>query len=361
MQRRTRIIIFNYLNHLAIDMNNKIGEYNPNPVLRAWKALWAAMTHQVRYWFYQDPNKVGFAVYSGGKTTMIVKPRTQFVVGCVGVALFVIGVLWGLRPAPVVETVAIVTTDTVFSKTEIHEQTAVDKQGNPVELITTTGDVHGDGGVAVFKSPVKELPDAKVVFKEVYDPHYISKSTAASGKLALGVAAKEAVKKGDAVSNSLSNVNSDALIAYAKREKYAKRFAPQAIEEMKQFGIPASITLAQGILESNAGESPLAREANNHFGIKCFSKTCKRGHCMNATDDSHKDFFRRYSSAFESFRGHSKFLKDGSRYADCFKLKRTDYKEWAMGLEHAGYATADKYGLHLIQLVQKHHLNKYDR
>jgi flagellum-specific peptidoglycan hydrolase FlgJ len=85
-----------------------------------------------------------------------------------------------------------------------------------------------------------------------------------------------------------------------QQRSYIRRFAHVARAEMDQYGIPASITLAQGLLESQAGNSPLAKEANNHFGIKCFSKRCKKGHCRNFSDDHHKDFFRTYPSAWES-------------------------------------------------------------
>lgn len=132
---------------------------------------------------------------------------------------------------------------------------------------------------------------------------------------------------------------------------YVKRFYDVARSEMEQFGIPASITLAQGLLESSAGKSPLAREANNHFGIKCFSKKCKKGHCKNFSDDHHKDFFRTYSSAWESFRAHSLFLQK-DRYKHLLELERTDYKSWAVGLKKAGYATDPNYAKKLIRIIE---------
>lgn len=141
---------------------------------------------------------------------------------------------------------------------------------------------------------------------------------------------------------------------------YVERFAPVAEAEMRRFGIPASITLAQGLLESNAGDSPLARKTNNHFGIKCFSKTCKRGHCANFTDDSHKDFFIRYDNVWSSYRAHSQFLKDSKRYAALFKLDPTDYRAWAHGLQKAGYATDPMYAQKLIALIEGLGLDRYD-
>ena len=131
--------------------------------------------------------------------------------------------------------------------------------------------------------------------------------------------------------------------------------------EMDKYGIPASITLAQGLLESNVGESKLATRNNNHFGMKCFSKSCSKGHCSNFTDDSHKDFFRIYKSAWESFRAHSLLLKQSSRYQPLFQLKSNDYKGWARGLKKAGYATDPKYAEKIINLIEDLDLHQYDR
>lgn len=141
---------------------------------------------------------------------------------------------------------------------------------------------------------------------------------------------------------------------------YIKRFKGTAISEMKKYGIPASITLAQGILESNAGTSSLAEGNNNHFGMKCFSKKCAQGHCSNFHDDDHKDFFRKYNTAWESYRAHSLLLATGKRYKHLHKLKRTDYKGWAKGLQDAGYATGKQYGKKLIKLIETLDLAQYD-
>ncbi|HMQ46166.1 MAG TPA: glucosaminidase domain-containing protein [Saprospiraceae bacterium] len=146
-----------------------------------------------------------------------------------------------------------------------------------------------------------------------------------------------------------------------KQLKYVKQYAEVARAEMKKFGIPASITLAQGLLESNVGESKLATRNNNHFGMKCFSKSCQRGHCSNFEDDSHKDFFRIYKSSWESYRSHSMLLKQSSRYQSLFKLKHTDYKAWAYGLKKAGYATDSKYAEKLINLIEDLKLQQYDK
>ena len=148
-----------------------------------------------------------------------------------------------------------------------------------------------------------------------------------------------------------------------KRDKqlaYVKRFAKVAQEEMRKFGIPASITLAQGLLESNVGESLLAVKNNNHFGMKCWEKSCAPGHCTNYKDDTHKDFFRRYNSAWESYRAHSHFLQK-ERYKSLYSLGRKNYKAWAKGLQKAGYATDQRYANKLIRIIEDLDLDRFDR
>ena len=144
----------------------------------------------------------------------------------------------------------------------------------------------------------------------------------------------------------------------ANQQEYIQRFAHVAIAEMHKFGIPASISLAQGLLESRHGKSDLAVLYNNHFGIKCFSKKCKRGHCVNYSDDSHKDYFRRYTSAWESWRAHSELLM--KRYRS-LKKHGKNYKAWAYGLKKLGYATSRTYAEDLIRLIEKYDLHKYDK
>jgi flagellum-specific peptidoglycan hydrolase FlgJ len=139
--------------------------------------------------------------------------------------------------------------------------------------------------------------------------------------------------------------------------RYIFDYKELAKAESKQFGIPASIILAQGILESNSGLSILAARANNHFGIKCFSKTCKKGHCVNQSDDTHKDFFRIYENVWSSYRDHSEFLMK-PRYKHLLKLKKSDYKGWAKGLSKAGYATDSDYAKKLINVIEKYELHK---
>ncbi|MCQ2125885.1 MAG: glucosaminidase domain-containing protein [Bacteroidaceae bacterium] len=140
---------------------------------------------------------------------------------------------------------------------------------------------------------------------------------------------------------------------------YIDRYSATAVEQMERYGIPASITLAQGLLESDAGRSSLAVGCNNHFGIKCHSDW--KGGRTYKDDDSRNECFRCYDSAQESFEDHSLFLKNGSRYADLFSLSRTDYKGWAKGLKAAGYATNPKYADQLVSLVERYGLDRFDK
>jgi hypothetical protein len=141
-------------------------------------------------------------------------------------------------------------------------------------------------------------------------------------------------------------------------EIYIDKFKNIAIREMKNHGIPASITLAQGILESGSGNSKLAREGNNHFGIKCTSDWT--GDKILEDDDIKDDCFRVYQTAEESFRDHSEFLKR-KRYAALFELDKKDFRGWAVGLKTAGYATNPKYADLLISLVERYNLNRFDQ
>ena len=139
---------------------------------------------------------------------------------------------------------------------------------------------------------------------------------------------------------------------------YVRRFRKVAKVEMEKYGIPASVKMAQAILESNAGRSLLSTKNNNHFGMKCFSRTCKKGHCSNFGDDSHKDFFRKYNTAWESWRSHSKLIANG-KYKSLLKYGN-DYKKWAKGLKQLGYATARHYDQTLIELIEKYRLYELD-
>lgn len=139
---------------------------------------------------------------------------------------------------------------------------------------------------------------------------------------------------------------------------YIAKYSDMAVDQMKKYGIPASITLAQGLLESDAGRSTLATRCNNHFGIKCHSDWT--GGKMYHDDDAKGECFRCYKSADESFRDHSQFLLNGSRYKSLFSLKSTDYKGWAKGLKAAGYATSPTYATKLIEIIERYGLDSYD-
>lgn len=140
-------------------------------------------------------------------------------------------------------------------------------------------------------------------------------------------------------------------------DEYIATFSVVAQEEMRLYGIPASIKLAQGILESNSGKGRLSVEANNHFGIKCHDWTGDRIH---HDDDAAQECFRKYVDAKYSFRDHSLFLTTRSRYSSLFTLKKNDYKAWAKGLKAAGYATDKKYPDKLISLIERYNLHKFD-
>ena len=142
-------------------------------------------------------------------------------------------------------------------------------------------------------------------------------------------------------------------------ESYIKQYRDLAVEEMKKYRIPASITLAQGLLESGAGQSTLARKSNNHFGIKCGSDW--RGKTVSHDDDARGECFRAYKHPKQSYEDHSKFLANRPRYTSLFKLDITDYKGWARGLKKAGYATNPRYAEQLIGIIELYDLHKYDR
>ena len=150
-------------------------------------------------------------------------------------------------------------------------------------------------------------------------------------------------------------------IGAAKNPKldYIDKYSDIAIKEMKRTGVPASITLAQGILESNAGQSVLATKGNNHFGIKCHNDW--KGKTMKMDDNAPKECFRVYPNAEASFRDHSDFLRSRDRYKSLFELKQTDYKGWARGLKKAGYATDPGYADKLISLIEDYELYRFDK
>ncbi len=141
------------------------------------------------------------------------------------------------------------------------------------------------------------------------------------------------------------------------RETYIKEYSELAMKEMARVGIPASITLAQGCLESDNGNSTLAVRGNNHFGIKCHEWT---GKTIYHDDDARNECFRAYSSPYESYKDHSHFLTTKPRYASLFELKPHDYRGWSKGLKKAGYATASNYATLLIRIIEENELYRYD-
>jgi len=141
-------------------------------------------------------------------------------------------------------------------------------------------------------------------------------------------------------------------------QQYINQYKDIAIEQMLRWKIPASITLAQGIFESAAGQSSLTLRSNNHFGIKCHGWT---GRKVYKDDDAENECFRAYDTAFDSFEDHSRFLATGQRYRNLFSLKTTDYIGWARGLKAAGYATNPQYAKRLIDLIQLYRLYELDK
>lgn len=145
---------------------------------------------------------------------------------------------------------------------------------------------------------------------------------------------------------------------WATEDQYIQKFAPYAVEEMEKYKIPASITLAQGLLETGGGQSILAQQGNNHFGIKC--KEDWTGKTMKHTDDAPNECFRVYDDPKQSYEDHSKFLAFRKYYVNLFKLNPKDYSAWAYGLKKAGYATNPRYANILIGKIEKYHLDVFD-
>lgn len=165
---------------------------------------------------------------------------------------------------------------------------------------------------------------------------------------------------------SAQTSHTDLPPALSNQERYIRTFAPLAVEEMYYSGIPSSIKLAQGILESGAGQSRLSTDGFNHFGIKC--KSYWQGDTLLVKDDDRdkegqliESCFRRYESATASYRDHSEFLLTSARYAELFRLERGDYQGWAQGLQRCGYATSPQYAQTLISLIERYQLHIFDR
>jgi flagellum-specific peptidoglycan hydrolase FlgJ len=158
--------------------------------------------------------------------------------------------------------------------------------------------------------------------------------------------------------SSLKTISDVEKTVEQKINFYVKKYAPAATKNMRFFKIPASITLAQGILESGYGEGTLAKKANNHFGIKCHKEW--KGKSITHDDDEKDECFRSYKNPLRSYRDHSLFLVDRDRYSSLFTLNRKDYKGWAVGLKAAGYATDPKYAEKLISLIERFNLTRFD-
>ena len=157
---------------------------------------------------------------------------------------------------------------------------------------------------------------------------------------------------------ALLPVSAADLVWSKQYQDYFERYREVAIEQMVMHRIPASITLAQGVLESAAGRSELAVKGNNHFGIKCNGWTGRKTY---HDDDERNECFRAYGSAYESYEDHSRFLMGSPRYQKLFQLKLTDYKGWAKGLKACGYATSPTYAKKLIQIIELYELYQYDK
>lgn len=158
--------------------------------------------------------------------------------------------------------------------------------------------------------------------------------------------------------NETTKSNSRTIVTSDLVNGYVFRYKDIAMSNMRKFGIPASIILAQGILESGSGQSNLAANANNHFGIKCY--TDWKGEKTYQDDDSSQECFRKYKTAEESFQDHSDIITQRKRYASLFSLQKGDYKAWARGLKAAGYATDPSYPEKLINYIERYHLDQYD-
>ncbi|AWM14266.1 glucosaminidase domain-containing protein [Flavobacterium sp. NRK F10] len=178
-------------------------------------------------------------------------------------------------------------------------------------------------------------------------------------QLAASQSSSDASTKTETKASETLEATSKVSTTSATVSDYILQFKDVAKNNMKTYGIPASITLAQGILESGAGKGRLCLEANNHFGIKCH--TGWTGPSVTHDDDAAQECFRKYNDPAESYKDHSLFLTSRSRYASLFKLDELDYEGWAKGLKAAGYATDPKYPSKLIGLIERYQLYLYDQ
>jgi hypothetical protein len=178
------------------------------------------------------------------------------------------------------------------------------------------------------------------------------------------IVVKEIVKEKKVIQKQVvrvpSNTHSGKLVSNPNpntREEFIKMVAPFAIKYGKQYKVPPAIIIAQACVESGNGNSVLAHSARNYFGHKCFQKDCKAGHCVNRTDDTHKDFFRTYKSLEDCVKAHAEKISSG-RYASL--VKSNNYKDWAYGLKRLGYATDKNYANTLITTIENYKLTKFN-
>ncbi|WP_158729672.1 MULTISPECIES: glucosaminidase domain-containing protein [unclassified Flavobacterium] len=201
----------------------------------------------------------------------------------------------------------------------------------------------------VLKTTIKTKPETNIPVKKtvIIAPTKPKATTTKKTKETVNNTPKEVI-----VSTSKTIVTSDVIVLYVSKYKDI------AMGNMKNYGIPASIILAQGVLESGAGNGDLALSANNHFGIKCHVGWT--GETVNHDDDASQECFRKYDNPSESFRDHALFLTSRSRYSKLFENQKGDYKAWARGLREAGYATDPKYPDKLISYIERYQLHQYD-
>ena len=172
------------------------------------------------------------------------------------------------------------------------------------------------------------------------------------------IAAKPKNTKTEIKTKPVTKTNNQPKTVFEYQTDYVERYKDIAMREMREYGIPASITLAQGLLESGAGRSQLSQQSNNHFGIKCHKDW--QGKSVNYDDDKPQECFRKYKNPEASFIDHSKFLVEKKRYAFLFDLPKDNYIKWAFGLKKAGYATDPKYPKKLIKYIERYSLYQYD-
>ncbi|WP_445721999.1 glucosaminidase domain-containing protein [Flavobacterium sp.] len=216
-----------------------------------------------------------------------------------------------------------------------------------VIFITSCGASRGKGGSHAKNRATKKTPNKTVT---VTTRKIETKKPVVSGNTTTSTTLESTSEELEATSK--------VSVTYRNVSDYIDGFKDIAKQNMKEYGIPASITLAQGILESGAGNGRLSREANNHFGIKCHKEW--NGPSITHDDDAAQECFRKYNDPSESYKDHSLFLTSRSRYNGLFKLDKGDYVGWAKGLKSAGYATDPKYPAKLISIIERYELFQYD-